>query len=181
MATLIGQVYAYDQNGGGYYVRQDIWLDSHSIPLNQSYLHVEASAIAVGGRWDSNVRYGQAGITGVAGASGSGIAAWNAAPDFSGGSFGLASSGTIVITHKNDGTAQITGSAYWTASGGDGWFNSGFSGSGGPWSLPRLPRGPRVKVAGVWKNTILYVKVAGVWKIAIPYVKVAGVWKIGGG
>lgn len=47
--------------------------------------------------------------------------------------------------------------------------------------FPRIPRGPRVKDGGVWKNTILYVKDAGVWKIAIPYVKDAGTWKIGGG
>lgn len=47
--------------------------------------------------------------------------------------------------------------------------------------IPRIPRGPRVKDAGTWKNTIAYVKDAGVWKIAIPYVKDAGTWKIGGG
>ncbi len=50
-----------------------------------------------------------------------------------------------------------------------------------PVTLPRIPRGPRVKDAGVWKNTVLYVKDAGVWKIAIPYVKDNGTWKIGGG
>lgn len=48
-------------------------------------------------------------------------------------------------------------------------------------SLSRIPRGPRVKDGGVWKNTILYVKDNGTWKIAVPYVKDNGTWKIGGG
>jgi hypothetical protein len=48
-------------------------------------------------------------------------------------------------------------------------------------TLPRIPRGPRVKDSGVWKNTVLYVKDSGVWKIAVPYVKDNGTWKIGGG
>lgn len=48
-------------------------------------------------------------------------------------------------------------------------------------ALTRIPRGPRVKDNGVWKNTILYVKDNGTWKIAIPYVKDNGTWKIGGG
>ena len=48
-------------------------------------------------------------------------------------------------------------------------------------TLPRIPRGPRVKDSGVWKNTVLYVKDSGTWKIAIPYVKDSGTWKIGGG
>lgn len=41
--------------------------------------------------------------------------------------------------------------------------------------------GPRVNVAGAYKNTVAYVNVGGVWKTAIPYVNVAGVWKIAGG
>jgi len=48
-------------------------------------------------------------------------------------------------------------------------------------TLPRIPRGPRVKDSGVWKNTVLYVKDSGVWRIAVPYVKDNGTWKIGGG
>lgn len=47
--------------------------------------------------------------------------------------------------------------------------------------FPDIPRGPRLKAAGVWKNSLAYVKAAGIWKIALPYVKVSGLWKIGGG
>lgn len=147
VATLIGQVYAYDQNGGGYYIREDIWLDSQSIALNQSYLHVDASAIAAGGRYDSDVRSWGAPITAAGGASGSGGASGAAAPNFSGGSFGLGSSGTITITHTASGTAQITGSASWAATSSGGWFDSGFSGSGGPWSLPTIPRATQPSVS----------------------------------
>ncbi len=180
MATLIGQVYAYDQNGGGYYLREDIWLDSQNIAGNYSSLHVDASAIAAGGHYDLDGRGWRALIYGAAGASGSGGPSGVNAPNFSGGSFGLGT-GYVTIYHAASGTAQITAGASWDPTGSGGWFDAGFSGSGGPWNLPRIPRGPRVRVAGVWKNTLMYVRVSGVWKIVIPYIKVGGVWKIGGG
>ena len=47
-------------------------------------------------------------------------------------------------------------------------------------SLPRIPRGPRVRANGVYRNTIAYVKVNGVWRLAIPYVRTAGAWKLSG-
>ena len=79
------------------------------------------------------------------------------------------------IAHNSDGTMtlNITTSV-----------NGGGLGTSSPnisVTLTRIPRGPRVKDNGVWKNTILYVKDNGVWKIAIPYVKDNGTWKIGGG
>lgn len=140
MATLIGQVYGYDQNGTSYHMRMDIWLDSQSIALNQSYLHVDVSAIAAGGRYDTDVRAWYGTVSAVSTATGSGGASGNAAPNFSGGSFGLGSSGTITITHKSDGTAQITGVVGWAATIPGGWFDSGFYGTGGAWSLPTIPR-----------------------------------------
>jgi hypothetical protein len=79
------------------------------------------------------------------------------------------------ITHNSDGTQTLTITTD---------VNGGVLGSSSPNEtvvLPRIPRGPRVKDGGVWKNTVLYVKDAGVWKVAIPYVKDAGTWKIGGG
>lgn len=54
----------------------------------------------------------------------------------------------------------------------------------GDWSTSRsilIVSGPRVNVAGVWRNTVAYVNVGGVWKVAVPYVNVGGVWKIAGG
>ena len=48
-------------------------------------------------------------------------------------------------------------------------------------TLPRIPRGPRVKNSDTYKQTIGYVKSAGVWKLAIPYLKKDGTWKAGGG
>lgn len=47
--------------------------------------------------------------------------------------------------------------------------------------FPDIPRGPRVKDAGIWKNTLAYIRSGGIWKIALPYVKSGGIWRIGGG
>jgi hypothetical protein len=50
----------------------------------------------------------------------------------------------------------------------------------GPWSSRSQARtlsSGRVKVAGTWREMVLYVKVAGVWRPAIIYNKVAGVWR----
>lgn len=96
----------------------------------------------------------------------------------SGGSFTMAE-GYVNIPHAMDGTGAFniygnisieTPSDYGTASTGSGWK-----------SLPRIPRGPRVKHGGTYRNTILYVKHSGTYRIAIPYVKHAGAYKIGGG
>lgn len=77
------------------------------------------------------------------------------------------SSGTSVI-----GTFTVGATIYaWARGRNDvGW---------GPWSSrasARLLSSGRVKVAGVWREMILYVKVAGVWRTAIIYEKKAGVW-----
>lgn len=76
------------------------------------------------------------------------------------------SDGTLTVLCKSDlidisvlGTSQIS-------------FN---------YELPRIPRGPKVKIDGEWKNTVAYMKVDGEWVIGIPYVKDDGTWKIGGG
>lgn len=45
----------------------------------------------------------------------------------------------------------------------------------------QLFSGPRIKLAGIYKNSVCYVKVAGIYKVAIPYIKVAGVWRNAGG
>ena len=49
----------------------------------------------------------------------------------------------------------------------------------GPWSARsdgRTLSSGRVKVAGVWREMVLYVKVSGAWREAILYEKKAGVW-----
>lgn len=50
----------------------------------------------------------------------------------------------------------------------------------GPWSSRSQARtlsSGRVKVAGTWREMVLYVKVAGSWRQAIIYNKVAGTWR----
>lgn len=87
---------------------------------------------------------------------------------------------TVAKVHDADGTLPAASRTF--------TFSieaSGTSGLGGPTTqsvtltIPRIPRGPRVKSGGTWRNTIAYVKTGGVWKIAIPYVK-QGTWKVGG-
>jgi hypothetical protein len=91
----------------------------------------------------------------------------------------------VVIPHNEDGTRpDLIIRAYCTGvTGGSNDDNipDDTEAYSFPFSLVRIPRGPRVKDSGVWRNTILYVKDNGEWKTAIPYVKDNGEWKIGGG
>lgn len=82
------------------------------------------------------------------------------------------------VNHNADGTMALGISYAFSGNGGTPLGN----GSGSfTITFPRIPRGPRVKFGGVWRNTVLYVKHLGVWKIAVLYVKHLGTWKIGGG
>lgn len=86
-------------------------------------------------------------------------------------------SGTVNVPHNADGTKVLTFSAGWSEPHnliGNGSLSNGLT-------LARIPRGPRVKQGGQYKNTVAYVKQGGQYKIAIPYVKNAGQYKIGGG
>lgn len=85
----------------------------------------------------------------------------------------------VNVVHAADGTmGGVTlrmDLSYGPSGATGGSFTAGF------YDFPRIPRGPRVKVAGVWRNTVAYMRVAGIWKIVVPYVKSAGAWKVGGG
>ena len=85
------------------------------------------------------------------------------------------------------------GTTGWIAHNADGTKTLSFSGrvddahifgdarASGSIVAPRIPRGPRVRVNGVWRNTVAYVRVGGVWRIAIPYVRQSGTWRVAGG
>lgn len=84
---------------------------------------------------------------------------------------------TVNIAHNADGTRTLN-------SGGSLYTNHTNFGNGtasGSMVLPRIPRGPRVRYAGTWRNTVAYVRTAGVWRIVVPYVRSGGVWRVGGG
>lgn len=93
----------------------------------------------------------------------------------------LLGSGSKTVVHNSDGTGSAYAAAHFYSE------TQGFIWSiprldvNGSLSLTRIPRGPRMKNANVWKPSIAYVRVGGVWKIAVPYVKSGGAWKIGGG
>lgn len=85
-------------------------------------------------------------------------------------------SGARTITHNTDGTKTVQ---FLTSADVD---QMGVATTPtGSVALARIPRGPRVRSGGVWRNTVAYVRSGGVWKIAIPYVRSNGTWKIGGG
>lgn len=85
-------------------------------------------------------------------------------------------SGTRRVTHNDDGTRTITfGGTVTLGPVGTATIPSQ------NFVLPRIARGPRVRAAGTWRNTVAYVRVAGTWRIAIPYVRSGGTWRVGGG
>lgn len=87
----------------------------------------------------------------------------------------ILSSGTRTLTHDADGTLTAAISA------GVSGLVLGSASMSGTIELDRIPRGPRVRVSGTWRNTVAYVRVSGSWRIAIPYVRVSGTWRVGGG
>jgi hypothetical protein len=88
----------------------------------------------------------------------------------------------VVIPHNIDGTRpDLVIRGFCDAPSNESFLPSNTQASTNNLTLPRIPRGPRVKDGNVWKNTVLYVKDNNEWKIAIPYVKDNNVWKIGGG
>jgi hypothetical protein len=100
----------------------------------------------------------------------------SSAYDFRSNLFGVVvlGSGASTVAHNPDGTLTITVAGSFTSS------HIGSSTASGPLELPRIPRGPRVKVGAVWRHTVAYVNVGGSWRIAIPYTNVAGTWRTGG-
>jgi len=88
----------------------------------------------------------------------------------------------VVIPHNTDGTRpDLVIRGFCDGAGTANFIPVNTQAFTDPLTLSRIPRGPRVKDANVWKNTVLYVKDNNVWKIAIPYVKDNNTWKIGGG
>lgn len=79
----------------------------------------------------------------------------------------VSSGGTSVVGGLSIGTTWY----FWSR----GRNDVGWSGWSARISARTLSSG-RVKVAGVWREMVLYVKVSGAWRQAILYEKKAGVW-----
>lgn len=93
----------------------------------------------------------------------------------------LLSASGMVVAHNIDGTGSASASADFRSTvNTQSWHVPQLNVSGSI-GLSRIPRGPRVRSNGQWRNTIPYVKHNGQWRIAIPYTKHGGQWKIGGG
>ncbi len=108
----------------------------------------------------------------VGGLTGSGT--WNYDWRASGADRALGS-GSGYITHNSDGTKSISITAN-----ANGNYPLGTASISQTLGLARIPRGPRVRWSGVWRNTVLYVRHAGTWRIAIPYVRFGGTWRNAG-
>jgi hypothetical protein len=83
-------------------------------------------------------------------------------------------SGTIDVTHDDDGSKSLPFSLSYVDDG----ALIGNTSLAGSLALASIPRGPRVRHAGSWKNTVLYVRHAGSWKIAVLYTRTNGTWKV---
>lgn len=139
---------------GGYLMRASIYLDGQSAVENRSWGHTDILAIAGGGLYDST-------------ASGWGFSLSNAqsggtsgtrAPDFSGGSFWLATSVSWSSTHLPDGTRSMYAELSWDGTYPGGWFANGFSGSKTV-VLPQITRGGGER----WSGTAWLKQIAERW------------------
>lgn len=163
-------------NGSG---PQQVWLNvslsSQSIPGNYSDYLVEVRYYGNGyGSWSGSTQSWSANIGGSS-LGGTFTIPQSEAFD----TYKVLTKTTVRKTHNADGTlAAFTSSA--TINTDHGSIGDGSVSFNVP-APARIPRGPRVRVAGTWENTVAYVRVAGVWKVAIPYVNVAGTWKVAGG
>lgn len=167
----------YSSTQNGYSLRLDVAQGTQDIANNRSIMHVtmylQTTSSTIGGAYMSGGLWIGPGSTLV----------WSPS-----GQYNYTSNNTLYVLYS---------SSFWRDHNADGTLAAGATGTfqsvdqGVAWRIPylsvtgsitftRIPRGPRVKHAGVWRNTIGYVKQAGTWKIAIPYVKHAGTWKIGG-
>lgn len=84
----------------------------------------------------------------------------------------LIAADSTVVTHLPDGTKQIpvTGGISDTGT------TIGGGSTGGTFYQTRIPRGGKVRVAGVWVPARPRVRVAGAWVDARVRVRVAGAW-----
>lgn len=87
----------------------------------------------------------------------------------------IIASGRTRIDHDSDGTKSVEMVA--AVSG----LPIGDARVEGTLTFDRIPRGPRVRYNGSWRNTLAYVRASGVWRIVVPYVRVNGTYRIGGG
>lgn len=89
---------------------------------------------------------------------------------------------SVVIPHNQDGSRpDLVIRGFVDSPSSDNWVPDSTQAYTAAITLTPIPRGPRIKTGGTWKQTVLYVKTGGVWKIAVPYVKTGSTWKIGGG
>lgn len=84
----------------------------------------------------------------------------------------------VQYTMSSGGTSTVGG--FWPGSTVYVWSRGRNDVGWGPWStrssVRTLPSG-LIKVAGTWREYVLYVKIAGAWRAAVIYNKVTGQWK----
>lgn len=154
----LDSVYGWDLNGAGYALLGQLYYDNvQDIANNRTAMKIDAYKYAAGGLIDFDVRTWGVGVAAAGDASGGYVLNGNAAPRFDGMTAGqtalLGSSSTFYITHAADGTAQILADASWAATSGGSWFDAGFYGAAGPFSLPAIPRQAFKRYTGVGSAT----------------------------
>jgi len=169
-------VYVAKTSGSGpFYVDLSVTTNSQNIAANTSSVHWAIYARLASSGWPTWSGSTQSWSVNIAGAVRSG--SWIL--DFRPGDAKsiLIAQGDVTVTHNSDGSKSFNPSGTLTTNHSS--FGSGTA--SGSYTLPDIPRGPRVRVSGTWQNTVAYVRVSGVWRVAIPYVRTGGVWKVGGG
>lgn len=85
------------------------------------------------------------------------------------------------VNHNNDGTKAVAVRGEFKTDIQSGTWAFPSTTVTGTHTLPRIPRGPRVRHNGVWRNTMIYVRDGGRWRQAICYVRHASKWRQAGG
>lgn len=96
--------------------------------------------------------------------------------DFRSTSLIIVAGRTTNVVHNVDGTRVLSSSGTLTTN----HSNFGSGTAGGTLTLDRIPRGPKVRYNGAWRDTIAFVKDGATWRQAVPYVKSGASWKPAG-
>ena len=164
--------------GNGYYLRAEVWERANSVNVgnNTTIVDWELWLHATNSYFSPLITLGNFHIAGnhVWGHNGN-----LSMPGFN--SQILLNSGGLVVGHNSDGTQSVGFSGDFRSQAQTQSWHVPQLNLSGSIVMSRIPRGPRVKHGGQWRNTVAYVKHGGQWKTAIPHIKHGGQWKIGGG
>lgn len=84
-------------------------------------------------------------------------------------------SGSVWITHNDDGTMSVGGSC---SIGATGTSSGGPATASGSLPLSTIPRGPHAESAGAWRQTVAFAEDGMAWRQCLVYAEDGGVWRL---